>query len=168
MKYTVIFYSETGNTEKISQEIFDALKTDEKELINLGNQTYIPQSDVYIIGFPVQRQTCSIKIIECLEDITSGKIALFATCGLYPNEKYREKIEDTVSVWLPDNTEYLGMFMCQGRTSDSQKDYFYELYNRYPNKISEMLSDGDSHPDKNDMSSAAMFARKIEEAVLEY
>ncbi len=162
MKYAVIFHSETGNTEKIAREIFDSLESYDKEFINLDTYSYIPDADVYIVGFPIRNQSCSIKVIECLEDITTGKIALFATCGLQPAEKYKDRLEESLSVWLPDNAEYLGMFICQGRTEEGQKEYFYAVHPKHKDKIRRMMDEGERHPDRADLENAAVFAKRVE------
>jgi flavodoxin len=161
MKYAVIYDSETGNTEKIAEQIYAAIDSSDKEFINLKTETQIPEADLYFVGFPIHKKSCSMKVMEALEQIENGKIALFATCGMKPTEKYKQKLEDSLSIWVSDDAEYLGMFLCQGKTTQEQKDYFYNTNPEYKAQIKEMLEEGNHHPDGDDFEEAVLFAKNI-------
>jgi flavodoxin len=160
MRYAVLYHSETGNTEKIAKQIYAAIDSVEKQLINLNTDSVIPQADLYFIGFPIHKKNCSMKVVDALEQIENGKIAFFATSGMKPTEKYKEKLEEALNIWLPDNVEYLGMFLCQGRTTEQQKAEFYRSNPEYKDKIMEMLEAGNSHPNREDLTNAVHFAKK--------
>ncbi len=168
MKYAVIFYSETGNTERLAEEIYMSIKSNEKVFINLKEDTAIPQADIYFIGFPIQKQSCSLKIIECLEQIELGKLVLFATCGMSPTINYKQKLEDSLMVWLPDNVDYLGMFLCQGKITDKQKQYFCQMKPEYAEQMKRMFAEGDKHPDWNDRNDAVEYINNILESIEEF
>jgi flavodoxin len=161
MKCAVLYYSETGNTEKIAERIYETIGSSDKKLVDLQSGSEIPSADIYFVGFPIHKKNCSMRIVDALEQIDHGKIALFATCGMTPAEKYKQKLEDALSIWLPDDVEYLGMFLCQGSTTESQKEYFYDANPEYQEKIREMLEEGNSHPDEADLEHAAGYAKKI-------
>jgi flavodoxin len=161
MKYAVLYESETGNTEKIAQQIYEAIDSDHKELIALQTGTQVPRADFYFVGFPIRQKNCGMKIVDCLEQIERGKIVLFATCGLKPAGKYKQKLEDTLSIWLPDEAEYLGMFLCQGKTTAKQRAYFCSSNPEYREKILEMLEEGDRHPDEDDLDAAYQYTKRL-------
>ncbi|MDD6646687.1 MAG: flavodoxin family protein [Firmicutes bacterium] len=165
MKYAVLYQSDTGNTEAVANEIFDALDSDNKEIINMETGCDIPEADVYFVGFPVHNQTCGLKVMECLDKIERGSVAVFATCGMYPAEKYIEKIEAAVSVWLSDSVEYLGIFVCQGRVTEEKKKEFMEEMPQVAAKLKEMFDIGDSHPDSEDLRKAAVFASNVQNVI---
>jgi DNA-directed RNA polymerase subunit F len=102
-----------------------------------------------------------MKIVDSLEQIESGKVVLFATCGLKPTEKYKEKLEDALSIWLSDDVEYLGLFLCQGKTTEEQKKCFYEANPEHRDKIKGMLAEGEDHPNEDDLDAAFDYVRKI-------
>ena len=116
MKYAVIYRSRSGNTRLLAEEIYHALdvKEDDKAMVDLGETAEIPEADVYFIGFAVHNNLCSMKVLDCFEKISHGKFALFATCGYLPIEKYKANLEKYLDAWLPEEAEYLGMFLCQG------------------------------------------------------
>jgi hypothetical protein len=78
-----------------------------------------------------------------------------------PTEKYKKKLEDALAVWLPDEAEYLGMFLCQGRITKAQKDVFYNSSPEYKDKMKEMFDEGDYHPNSTDLDSVADFTQNI-------
>jgi flavodoxin len=161
MRYAVIYDSETGNTEMLAKQIYRVLDSFEKELVNISCQSQIPDADVYFVGFPIHKKNCSLKIMNALEQIESGKLALFATCGIKPTDSYKRKLEDALKVWISDDAEYLGMFLCQGRTKEETKAYFYKTNPEYRDKLEDMFREGESHPDRADMEEAARFAADI-------
>jgi flavodoxin len=161
MKYAVLYYSETGNTEKVAKWIYGAINSDEKALVNIRSDSCIPDADLYFVGFPIHKQNCNMKIVDLLEQIEQGSIVLFATCGMQPTEKYRKKLEDSITLWLSDDVEYLGMFLCQGRTTEEQKAAFGDALPEYRGKLIEMLKSGDYHPDENDHEEAVRYVQEF-------
>ena len=161
MKFAVIYDSETGNTQKIAFEIYDAIGYWDKELLNLNEDDEIPDADVYFVGFPIHRRNCSLKIVECLEKIETGKVILFATCGLSASNTYREKLEDKFSVWISDGAEYLGLYLCQGETTVEQQKRFLEAHPDISAELSEMLVKGIAHPNEDDLVRTVEFTEQI-------
>lgn len=160
MKYAVLYYSETGNTEELAEQVYTAINSREKTRVNLKETWQIPYADVYFVGFPIHRNNCSMKVIEALEQIDTGKLAFFATCGLSPTDAYKQKLEEAISVWLPDDTDYLGMYLCQGRTIESEKENFYNAKPEYRDKLEEMFLEGENHPNRDDYDEVIHFVRQ--------
>jgi hypothetical protein len=116
---------------------------------------------VYFVGFPIHQKDCGLKIVDAMEQIESGSLILFATCGLTPTENYKRKLEDAICLWLPDEVDYLGMFLCQGSTDEKQKARFYEENPNYREKLEEMFREGDRHPNSNDMENVSRYVRML-------
>lgn len=165
MEYAVIYESQTGNTKKIAEAIFKSLHTDHKQLYNVDHLQDSPSADVYFVGFGVRNNGCSMKIINCLEEINDGRIALFATCGYPATEKYKGKVAKMVDIWLPTEAEYLGLFLCQGRIPDYQQDKWRQGAQSYQPQLEEVFQMADSHPDHDDINAACEFAAKIQKQV---
>lgn len=161
MKFAVIYDTETGNTERIALEIYDTIGYRDKELLNLSEDDEIPDADVYFVGFPVHQRSCGIKTMECLEKIETGKVVLFATCGMSATDAYREKLEDKLSVWISDDAEYLGLYLCQGETTVAQQKRFLETHPDISVELSEMLVNGIGHPDEDDLVRVVEFTEEI-------
>jgi flavodoxin len=160
MKYAVVYYSETGNTEMLAKQIYHLLDGQERILVNVAEQTEMPPADVYFAGFPIHQKNCSIKAVEALEQIETGKLMLFATCGLTPTENYRKKLEMALSVWISDDVDYMGMFLCQGKTTDIQKEKIYDITPAYRDKLEMMFHEGDNHPNREDLEKLAEYIKE--------
>ena len=165
MKYAVLYQSDTGNTESLAMAIYDSIDSQNKELVKLDEDVEIPEADVYFVGFPVHNQNCSFMIMDCLDKIENGGVALFATCGMYTSEKYIEKIEIAMSVWLSDSVEYLGIYVCQGRITTEQRNAFIEDMPQVSAKLEEMFDEGEIHPDEEDLREAAVFASNVQNVI---
>jgi flavodoxin len=161
MEYAVIYYSESGNTKMLAQQIYETINSDDKTIIDLNKSQQIPKAKLYFVGFPIHQKNCSLKIVDALEQIETGKLVLFATCGLTPTDAYRQKLEKALSLWLPDEVDYLGMFLCQGKTKEAQKEYWYNNNSEYREKIEIMLQEGDSHPNTDDIENVIHYVKKI-------
>lgn len=100
-----------------------------------------------------------------MEQIDAGKLVLFVTCGMSPTVNYKQKLEDFLMVWLPDNVDYLGMFLCQGKITEEQKQHFYQMKPEYIDKMKQMFEEGDKHPDWNDINDAVEYMNNILESI---
>ena len=161
LEYAVLYQSETGNTRKIAAEIFSAIPSDFKDLINICECRQIPDAKIYFVGFGVCKGTCSRKIIDCLSQLSDKKIVLFATCGAKPLEEYRKLVESNVTAWIEDDNEYIGMFMCQGKMRMEVRKKYEE--SRTPenlfhiNKMLENFDEAMLHPNKEDLERVRQF-----------
>ncbi len=163
MKYAVVYHSETGNTQKIAEAIYDALPVGEKTILETRQLQTAPEADVYFVGFSIRNHTCGIETMNFLDQIKGGKVALFATCGFFPADAYREQLERRLSVWLPERAEYLGLFLCQGKILTEQADKIRANMPEADAQLAEMFEHGLSHPDEDDYLAAKTFAQKIQE-----
>lgn len=162
MTYAIIYQSESGNTRKIAETIYDSIQAKEKQLISLNESREVPRADVYLIGGGVHDGTLSLDLLDCLDEIEGGKIALFLTCGFLPTDQYKERLEKAMAVWLPDEAQYLGMFLCQGAVGEVQQKRMREKMPEVAQKLVRMFEMGNGHPDEEDMEKAREFARCIE------
>lgn len=159
MKYAVIYISETGNTEELAKNIYVSLPGNDKTIMDAGKITELPEADFYFIGFPVKNRICSIEIMNILEQLENVKVALFASCGLPANEKYKQYIENAVSPWINDETDYRGLYLCQGKASEK----FREILETKTNYSSEeldriMISE---HPNDDDINRLYEFVDSV-------
>lgn len=161
MKYAVLYQSNTGNTKKIAEAILDEINAEEKVLVDIYDMTHLPKADVYFVGFAVCDHSCSLSVMEALDSLEDSKVALFATCGFYPVEKYKDIIEKNMQVWINEDAEYLGIYLCQGRVQHSQQVKFINGTSYAKDIIHEMFDKGESHPDEEDILSAKEFVRSV-------
>lgn len=165
MKYLVVYDSKTGNTQLLANELYEILKNkvDVIDILTVDEFNKNPvEADVYFVGFWTDRGSCSLAVTDALECMENKKIALFATCGMGNSPQYYKQIENNVSVWLPDECENMGFFICQGKIPE-------QLYEKMMEKIPEEQKQeilyqyelGKNHPDSSDINNLCQFANRV-------
>lgn len=160
MRYAVVYVSDTGNTKMIAEEIFVALPEGEKKIVDLKKDAF-PDADLYFIGFPVKYNYCSALITDILEYLNDKELAFFSTCGLSPTEGYKQMIFKNIKPWINESCTVRGYFLCQGRSAESYKDSLKGNDAVVKDAFQRMVSNGEIHPDNNDLELASSFAESI-------
>ena len=162
LEYAVLYHSETGNTAKIASAIFSRLPGKSKDLIQINLAEPIPEAKVYFVGFPVNRGTCCMEVADLLSELHEKQVFLFATCGANPISEYRKEVESKVKVWIDDDNEYGGFFMCQGRMPADAREKWEGRRNeenaRHINIMLRNFEEAKPHPSEEDMQNAIAFA----------
>ncbi|MGN1105299.1 MAG: flavodoxin family protein [Huintestinicola sp.] len=152
MKYAVIYLSKTGNTQELAKNIYVSLPGNDKTIIDAEKMSELPEAEFYFVGFPIKNRVCGIEIMNILEQLGNVKVALFASCGLPANDKYKQYIENAVSPWINDETDYKGLYLCQGKASGKFRKIL-EVQTGYPTEdIDRIMETAAEHPDDNDIS----------------
>lgn len=165
MDYMVVYSSKTGNTKQIATEIFSALPGMSKDMQNIEEYNG-KDADIFFVGFWANRGSCDMSVIDLVSELHGKKIALFGTCGFGGDEEYYKTIEQKVSVWIPDDCEYIGAFMCQGKMP-MQIRKKYEISMEDPKQEvmrKKMLQNFDEalfHPNETDFQNAREFVEKV-------
>ncbi len=165
MDYMVVYSSRTGNTKQIAKEIFSVLPGMSKDMQNIEEYRG-KEADTFFIGFWTNRGTCDMSVIDLISELHGKKIVLFGTCGLGADSSYYKAIEQQVSVWVPDDSEYLGTFMCQGKMpmqfrekyEISMEDAKQEAWRR---KILQNFDEALFHPNETDFENVRAFVKQI-------
>ena len=165
MRYAVIYQSKSGNTRLLAEQIYETLNTEEKEIIDIDITTDIPDADVYFVGFGIHNRFCSMDVLDILEQISGGHIVLFATCGYLPTEQYKVNLETHMEAWLPENADYLGMFLCQGTVETDRRKIMIGQMPSKEKELEHMFELGSVHPDQEDISSVTDFTIDIQTQV---
>ncbi|MDD2973283.1 MAG: flavodoxin family protein [Lachnospiraceae bacterium] len=169
MKYQVIYISKTGNTEKIAKKIFEVLPGMEKDIMRFDPGMEIGDADVVWVGFCVNRGTCSMDLLDYLSELHEKKIVLFGTCGMGSDASYYKRIMDEIVAWIPDDSECLGTFMCQGKMPMSIREkYESMLGNGNDGQLQALIRNFDEallRPDKDDLKHTAEFVNRMLEKI---
>ena len=116
MKVLVTYYSETGNTKKVAEAIYNAV-TEPKEIKPLKEVKSLDGYGLVFLGFPVQGSGPNPKARAYLESNTSGKrIALFITHAAPEDAPEMpeciQKFKDAAA-----GADVVDVFHCQGQLS---------------------------------------------------
>ncbi len=159
-KALVAYYTQTGNTLKVAESIYEALPG-EKEINSLAEIKSLDGYDLVYIGFPIHDHGIPKKVQDFLKKIPKNKkIALFSTHGaLTGSQLSREALEHATV--LASGARLLGTFTCRGRVPYSVLE---GLESKPEHKAwAEMAASARNHPDATDLEEAKVFAKWIKD-----
>ena len=160
MKVLVTYYSETGNTEKLAQAIYEGIEKADKEILPVAEAGNLEQYDLIFCGFPVQASSVPGKVEPILKGIPAGKkVAVFATHGsLRGGQLAVTAFEYAMS--LAKKAKVIGTFGCRGKVRQSLID---ALMKRPEHKAwaEEAQSSAVTHPDDADLADGRDFGKQM-------
>ncbi len=163
MEYLVIYSSQTGNTQKLALEIFEALPGKSKDIQKIEEQS--GEADTYFVGFWVRRGICGQDILDFLDRLHGKKVALFGTCGMGGDRKYCRQVSRRMEALIPEDNRYLGSFLCTGKMSPQVLEKFRAMQEREDSPgIRELIQayrEAMLHPDERDLKNARTFVQEI-------
>ncbi|MDY6833101.1 MAG: flavodoxin family protein [Thermodesulfobacteriota bacterium] len=118
MKSLVVYASQTENTKKLAQAVFEALSGD-KVLHPIDKA--VPRADDYdlvAVGFWLQAGKPVAPAADYLAAIGPGKkVFLFATHGAAVDSGHARAAMDNARSLVPAGSEVVGVFHCQGEVN---------------------------------------------------
>jgi flavodoxin len=157
-KVLITYFSLTGNTKKVAEAIFEAIKG-EKILLPISEVQETETYDLLFVGFPVHSHSTPYKVEAFLRQLPPGKkVALFSTHGsLTGGELSRQALEYAAAV--APQIKIVATFSCRGRVSPAA----LEILRRSPEHEAwvEMAASAHHHPDQHDLEEARVFARWV-------
>ncbi len=157
-KILVTYLSQTGNTKKIAEAIFEGLEGD-KTIKPMDEVQEIEGYSLIFIGFPVHSHSVPYKIEGFLQKIPQGgKIALFSTHGSLPGGRLATEALEHAAV-IASKAKVLGTFSCRGKVSMAT----LEVLSKSPEHKAwaEMAPSSQTHPDEGDIEDARSFAQWV-------
>lgn len=163
MKYSVVYSSNTGNTELLAKRIKKIIPQD--ELIYFGKADKSAENaDVIFVGSWTDKGNCSRDIIEFLNGLRGKKVFIFATAGFGASQAYFDQLGNRMASNLTDDNQVIGCYLCQGKMPQSVRTRYESLANSQPDKAKQMIDNFDkalSHPNEEDLASLEMAVKKI-------
>lgn len=159
MRALVAYYSETGNTAKVAQALFDGLTAREKELKEISDISSVEGFDLIYCGFPVMEHSVPIKMQGFLKKIPAdAKIALFSTHGSFTDGLKSTTAFEYAAVLAPA-AKILGTIGFRGKVKQAILDAL-EKKPEHKSWVEEAFS-ASSHPNESDLQDAANFGNVI-------
>lgn len=186
MKYSIMYSSATGNTEKLAEAIRETLPAMECVYYGAPDAAALA-ADLIFVGFWTDKGSCDEKLqaflaeMKEMKEMKRKKIALFGTAGFGREQSYFDGILERVIGILPAEEDqgeknagavYLGGFMCQGRMQPSVRARYEAMQAADPadTKAKMLIDNFDaalSHPDKEDLERVKAWAKEIMNAAQE-
>ena len=146
MKFLVVYYSESGNTEKVAKAIAQAIAGDIKRVEETKPEE-LADYDLIFIGTPVHGSRPARKIEDFLDDLpelSNRKAAAFCTLHLFGDETtfqiIKEKLEKRGIIFI-DSFSCLGWSRLVG-------NFGPRIYNK-------------GRPNSEDLKKASEFAKRV-------
>ncbi len=157
MKALVTYFSQTGNTRKVAEAIYDELQG-EKEIRELSEVESVEGYDLLFVGFPMQAFGPAQQAKDFLASQCQGKkIALFLTHGVPGDfEELPEWLENCRQA--AKGAEVLGMFDCQGEVAEFLLDAARKSDDPLMQKLAGAGASGKGQPDTKQLDRARSFA----------
>lgn len=154
--------SQTGNTKKVAENIFQEIKA-EKEIKELGEIDTLEGYDLAFVGFPIIQFGAPKKAQKFLEKHAKGKkVALFITHaspeGSEPLQGWLENCKQAAT-----GANLVGMFDCQGELAQHVIDSLLKSDNPQMRAFGEMGPSTKGQPDTTRLERARVFAKEIME-----
>jgi flavodoxin len=158
MKVLVVYYTKTGNTEKVARAIYEAIRS-EKELAPIHAVKDVGEYDIIFCGFPVQTHSVPLPVENFIKTIPAGrKIALFITHGSLPGGQLAfAAIEHAAS--LASQLKVIDTFACRGKVDPK---IIEALLDKPEHRTwAETAMSAADHPTVSDLEDARQFAKKV-------
>ncbi|GAB6909798.1 conserved hypothetical protein [Desulfosarcina cetonica] len=169
MNVLVVYFSQSGNTEKIAKAIWEeasqANAADLKKLEAVGAGD-LAGYDFIFIGSPLHSANLAVPVKEFLTTIQPGsgqKMAGFIThfAPAYPNQDMEKFAEPIKAASEANGIEYKGCFDCQGALTESLHEAVQKKLNLNDAQWADMVKQMTGHPNEEDMANAKACAREV-------
>jgi flavodoxin len=165
-KTLVLYYTLTGNTEKIAKAIFQSIPG-KKELRQLSESINHDEFDLIFIGFPVYNFEPISQVKEFITKNLRGKnIALFMTMSLTaaPASKQVEELYNhtiTNCRTCAEGSNLLGIFDCPGELSEKAANALINSEDPMLKMFGSVRSLTLGFPNEINIAEAEAFAKEI-------
>ncbi len=162
MKVIVAYMSQTGNTKKVAENIFQEIQA-EKEIKELGEIDSLEGYDLAFFGFPMIQFGAPKKAQKFLEKHAKDKkVALFITHAspedFEPLQGWLENCKQATA-----GANLVGMFNCQGELAQHVMDSLLKSDDPQLRAFGEMGAMTKGQPNAARLERARVFAREIME-----
>ncbi len=152
----VTYYSESGNTQRVAEAIYDGIVEAKKDILPLNEAENTTEYDMVFCGFPVHAHSVPAKAAAWIQNLPEKtKIAFFATHGsLRGGELAITAFHHALG--LATKLTVLGTFGCRGNVKSS---IIEGLMKKAEHRAWAQEAQGAAgHPDPGDLDDAKDFA----------
>ncbi len=148
MKALVVYSSQTGNTKKLAEALYETLSC-EKEIFPVAEAPDPSSYDLVALGFWFQAGKPDPKSAEYMAKVKDNKVFLFATHGAAVGSDHVKGALDQARELVPE-AEVIGSFTCQGEVNPKVLEKVKAK--RTPPPWIGDADDAVGHPNQNDLN----------------
>jgi flavodoxin len=159
MKTLVTYFSESGNTQKVAQSIYESIGGDQKKILPLAEIDDPAKFDLFFVGFPVHASSVPRPVEKFIKTLPPGRmVALFATHGSLRGGHLAITAFYHALSLAPEAT-MLGTFGCRGEVKSALIEKL--LQSPEHRAWAQEAQSAVGHPDEADLEEAKEFARQM-------
>ena len=123
MKYSIVYTSKSGNTEKLALAIKEAANGECLQCVkvNEADNAKVNDSDIVFVGAGSYKGTCDEAAGKFMETLKNKKVFLFMTVGYGDNQAYYDKMLNPAKTFIDSSNTIIGTYACQGQWIEGQK-----------------------------------------------
>ena len=123
MKYSIVYTSKSGNTEKLALAIKEAANGECLQCVkvNEADNAKVNDSDIVFVGAGSYKGTCDETAGKFMETLKNKKVFLFMTVGYGDNQAYYDKMLNPAKTFIDSSNTIIGTYACQGQWIEGQK-----------------------------------------------
>jgi len=178
MKILVVYYSQTGNTEKVARVISEEVSKNHEVHLKKTNEITadsLNNYDLVFLGSPCHDSdlaTPAKRLLNAIPNSPKFKLAGFFTHATYTSGESQSQnvlfnrwasrcITSFHEVSKEKQIAFKGYFNCQGAPSPPIKEFIRREIVTSPDAWEEYITEVTKHPTSEDLQKAKKFARKI-------
>ena len=167
MKILVCYFSNTGNTEKVAQNIAEGLETETVELLKIeeADPSNLKNYDLVVLGSGIYGGKLSKKVTDFMKEVTEypTKFAFFNT---HQSATSYQKAFKRIRTKLEENeAKVIGEFDCVGENLGMPKEAILGMLEKLPpeekKRQKAILAKTVGHPDAQDLANAKAFGKSL-------
>ncbi|WP_406661696.1 flavodoxin family protein [Methanolobus sp. ZRKC3] len=164
MKTLVTYMTQTGNTQRIAEAIFDEI-AGEKDIKEIKDASNFEGYDLVFVGFPILQFNVPANVSKFVSENAAGKnIAFFMTHGVPEGfeaiKSWTGSLEDVAA-----GGNLLGTFECQGEIAQNVLDMLEKSDDPEMKAFAELGPGAKGQPDEAHVQKAKEFAKEIQAKV---
>ena len=167
MKVLIIYFSQTGNTEKIASAIYEEVSLSNEAVLNKLDDVDPDSLNTYdqvFIGSPIHAGTIAKEIQDFLQKLPAlpkMRLAGFIThaATAYPKQTLEQMTQPFVDICKNNKMKYLGCFNCQGYLADFMHEAVQKMQKASDKEWQEKVKRMTGHPNADDEADARAFTR---------
>ena len=178
MKILITYFSQTGNTEKIAQAIYEVSSKNHESTLKKLKKVKIEELEDYnlvFIGSPCHDSDLAKPALRFLKKIPDSP--KYAIAGFYTHSTFLpegdERIKKLSEKWSgkciatfedvkkEKNANFKGYFRCQGIPSPPIEQFIHNTIIKDDEEWATFIEEVKKHPNENDIENAKKFAQDI-------
>lgn len=167
MQYQISYFSPHGSAETLANAFCQMLPCD--TYVSNLEEELTPYADIQLVGFDLggtNLDAIPVAVMEYLDKLEGKTIFLFATVPFKPNDYIRSRVDNSVIPFLPDECDYLGLYLCSAQPSAPLLQGLKHLVSHQPSNTRakhwlERCQEAVGHPDDTDIQKGCQFARHV-------